>query len=209
MKVSFLIDGFNLYHSIEDLENKLNVKSKWLDVKTLLHSYMGSIGGQAKFNGIYFFTAIRSHVQLEKPQSVERHKRYISVLETTGMKTIYGGFKPKEVFCKECEKTFITYEEKKTDVAIASKIIELASKQECDVIAIVSGDTDLIPAMELAKDINPKVKIYVFFPYRRTNDELKQYADRTYSIKPSKYKDSQFKGIVRTKTGDIAKPSHW
>ena len=209
MNVSFLIDGFNLYHSIEDLENKLGIKSKWLDVKTLLHSYMGSIDAKAKFNGIYFFTALRSHVQMDKPQSVQRHKRYISVLETTGIKTIYGGFKPKEVYCKECGKNFITYEEKKTDVAIASKIIELASKPEIDVIAIVSGDTDLIPAMELAKSINPNVKIIVFFPFQRTNDELKKYANKTYSIKPIKYKNAQFRGVVKTSLGEVAKPSHW
>ncbi|AEA43774.1 NYN domain-containing protein [Fluviicola taffensis] len=209
MKVSFLIDGFNLYHSIEDLEKNNGIKAKWLDIKTLLHSYMGAIGGTAKFEKIFYFTALRLHVQKEKPNSIERHKRYIAALETKGIEAIYGGFKPKEVFCKKCNETFETFEEKKTDVAIASKIIELAAKAMCDVIAIVSGDTDLIPAIELAKQINPKIKIIVFFPYKRTNDELKIYTDQTYSIKPQKYQNSQFKGLVQTALGDFAKPSHW
>ncbi len=209
MKVSFLIDGFNLYHSIEDLEKSNGIKAKWLDVKTLLHSYMGAIGGTAKFEKIYYFTALRLHVQKEKPNSVERHKRYISALESTGIEAIYGGFKPKEVLCKKCSEPFETFEEKKTDVAIASKIIELSAMTMCDVIGIVSGDTDLIPAIELAKQINPDIKVVVIFPYKRTNDELKLFADLTFSIKPQKYKNAQFKGLVKTALGEFAKPSHW
>jgi len=209
MRVSFLIDGFNLYHSIEDLEKHNGIKVKWLDIKTLLHSYMGAIGKDARFQDIFYFTALRDFEQLTKPNSIKRHKRYIEVLQTTGITPIYGGFKPKEIVCKECSQPFITHEEKKTDVAIGSKIIEIATRNTCDVIAIVSGDTDLIPAMELAKQINPSITIIVFFPYRRTNDELKEYADLTFSMKPSKYRNSQFKGIVRTPNGQIAKPSHW
>ena len=119
------------------------------------------------------------------------------------------GFKPKDVLCKKCNQRFATYEEKKTDVAMASKIIELASKSLCEVIGIVSGDTDLIPAIELARKINPAIKIIIIFPFRRTNDELKLYSDKTFTIKPIKYKDAQFKGIVKTNSGEIAKPSHW
>lgn len=170
---------------------------------------MGAIGGTARFENIYYFTALRLHVQNDKPNSIERHKRYIAALESKGIKTIYGGFKPKEVLCKKCNEPFETFEEKKTDVAIASKIIELAAKSMCDVVAIVSGDTDLIPAMELAKEINSDIRIIVIFPYRRTNDELKKYADQTFSIKPQKYNNSQFKGIVQTTIGEFAKPSHW
>jgi hypothetical protein len=42
MKVSFLIDGFNLYHSIEDVERYKGIKAKWLDIKTLLHNLTAS-----------------------------------------------------------------------------------------------------------------------------------------------------------------------
>jgi uncharacterized LabA/DUF88 family protein len=209
MRVSFLIDGFNLYHSIEDLEAHNGIKAKWLDIKSMLHSYMGAINGTAKMQHIYYFTALRIHVQLEKPNSIERHKRYITALEQTGIQTIYGGFKPKQIKCKECNLPFTTYEEKKTDVAIGSKIIELATNNECEIVAIVSGDTDLIPAIQLAKQINKSLIVVVLFPYRRTNDELKEYADITFSIKPAKYRNSQFKGLVKTSNGEIARPSKW
>lgn len=209
MRVSFLIDGFNLYHSIEDLNKSNGSKTRWLDIKTMLHSFLGAIDKTAKFKDVYFFTAIREHVQLQKPQSIERHKRYISILETKNIQVVYGGFKPKSISCKNCKSNFIAYEEKKTDVAIASKIIEIASNGTADAIGIVSGDTDLIPAIELAKSINPNIEVIIFFPFKRTNDELKQYADKSFSLKPKNYTNSQFQGIVSTPNGDIAKPSHW
>ncbi len=185
------------------------MKAKWLDIKSMLHSYMGAIDKSAKFHHIYYFTALRAHVQLEKPNSIERHKRYIAALEQSGIKTIYGGFKPKQIKCKECNLPFTTYEEKKTDVAIGSKIIELATNNESEIVAIVSGDTDLIPAIQLAKQINKSLIVVVLFPYKRTNDELKEYADITFSIRPSKYSNSQFKGVVKTPNGDLARPSNW
>lgn len=209
MKVSFLIDGFNLYHSIEDVKKYEGIKAKWLDVKTLLHSYLTDLGKNAKFNGIYYFTALRHHVHDEKPNSILRHKRYIEVLESTGIEVVYGKFKPKTIRCKGCNCTFTAYEEKKTDVAIASKLLELVHNSYSDIYVIVSGDTDLIPAIELAKKIDKEIKIYVLFPYRRKNIEVKDYVDGQFKIKPSRYKSCQFNGLKKTKSGDMAKPTHW
>lgn len=210
MKVTFLIDGFNLYHSIEDVKLHEGIDAKWLDIKTVLHSYLTGLGSDAKFHNIFYFTALRHHVKAEKPNSIERHKRYISVLESTGITTIYGKFKPKNIKCKSCDGEFIAYEEKKTDVAIASKLLELVHNNHSDSYVIVSGDTDLIPAIQLAKKMNNNIKIFVLFPYRRTNDEVKQYVDGSFKLKPTKYASCLFQGIVTTKNaGDIAKPSHW
>lgn len=211
MNVSFLIDGFNLYHSIEDVEKYEGIKAKWLDVKTLLHSYLIDMGKDARFNGIYYFTALRYHVQSEKPASILRHKRYIQALESTGIQVIYGEFKEKTIKCKGCEQEFTAYEEKKTDVAIACKLIELIHQNHSDIYVIVSGDTDLIPAIELGKKISQTSKIFALFPYRRHNDEVKKYVDRKFTIKPKNYEKSIFKnGILKLKSGDeIAKPESW
>lgn len=210
MNVSFLIDGFNLYHSIEDVEKHERIKAKWLDVKTLLHSYLIDMGKEARFNGIYYFTALRHHVQSEKPASILRHKRYIEALESTGIHVVYGEFKEKTIKCKGCKKEFTSYEEKKTDVAIACKLLELINQNHSDIYVVVSGDTDLIPAIELAKKINDTIKIFAIFPYRRHNDEVRKYVDRNFTIKPNRYKDSSFKSILKLKNGcEIAKPESW
>lgn len=215
MNVSFLIDGFNLYHSIEDLYKTNYTKAKWLDVKTLLRTYFTDPDfknlSEEKhlFNGIYYFTALRHHVAEEKPQSIARHERYINALESTGIEVIYGGFKPKTINCHKCGKDFIKYEEKKTDVAIATKLLELVNKSHSEVYVIVSGDTDLIPAIETARIIDNNVKIVLVFPFNRTNDELKTYADLSYTIKPKRYKSCQFDGLIKIGTKQFAKPANW
>ncbi len=215
MNVSFLIDGFNLYHSIEDLYIEHNIRAKWLDVKTLLRTYFTDPDfknlsqERHSFNGIYYFTALRHHVAEEKPQSIARHERYINALESTGIEIIYGGFKPKTVKCLKCGEDFIKYEEKKTDVAIATKLLELAHKSQSEVYVIVSGDTDLIPAIETARIIDDSVKIVVVFPFGRTNDELKGYADLSYTIKPKRYSSCQFSGIIDIGGKKFAKPGNW
>ena len=216
MKVSFLIDGFNLYHSIEDLRTQHHIKAKWLDVKTLLRAYFtdSSFKNLSKerpsFNGIYYFTALRHHVAEEKPQSIARHERYINALESTGIEVIYGGFKPKTIKCTAtCGESFVKYEEKKTDVAIATKLLELVHKSHSEVYVIVSGDTDLIPAIETARLIDNRVKIILVFPFNRTNDELKKYADLSYTIKPKRYRSCQFNGLISIGSKKFAKPSSW
>ena len=215
MNVSFLIDGFNLYHSIEDLYVEHRIKAKWLDVKTLLRTYFTDSDfknlskERHSFNGIYYFTALRHHVAEEKPQSIARHERYINALENTGIEVIYGGFKPKTIKCSACGEDFIKYEEKKTDVAIATKLLELAHKSHSEVYVIVSGDTDLIPAIETARIIDDNVKIVLIFPFNRTNDELKSYADLSYTIKPKRYKSCVFDGIINIGDKKFAKPGNW
>ncbi|MFI0429617.1 NYN domain-containing protein [Mariniflexile sp. HMF6888] len=215
MKVSFLIDGFNLYHSIEDLYTEHRIKAKWLDVKTLLRTYLTDPNFKElseerhSFNGIYYFTALRYHVAEEKPQSIARHERYINAIKSTGIEIIYGGFKPKTIKCKECGRDFIKHEEKKTDVAIATKLLELVHKSHSEVYVIVSGDTDLIPAIETARIIDSSIKIILVFPYGRTNDELKNYADLYYTIKPKRYKSCQFDGIINIGDKKFAKPGNW
>jgi len=54
-KVIFLVDGFNLYHSIVDLENIEGIKVKWLDINSLCNSYLYLLGKDTVIEDIYFF----------------------------------------------------------------------------------------------------------------------------------------------------------
>lgn len=94
-------------------------------------------------------------------------------------------------------------------MAIATKLLELAHKSHSEVYVIVSGDTDLIPAIETARIIDDSVKIVLVFPFNRTNDELKDYADLFYTIKPKRYESCQFKGLINIDGKTFAKPSSW
>lgn len=107
-RVSIYIDGFNLYHAIDDLnENHL----KWLDLwalsKTLIRP--GETVSEVKY-----FSAYATWM----PEGYRRHQRYIAALEAKGVKFIRGRFKEKPMQCKKCGVQYVAHEEKETDVNI-------------------------------------------------------------------------------------------
>ena len=70
--------------------------------------------------------------------------------------------------CYNCGHIIQTYEEKESDVRIATQIVNDANNHNCDVAIVVSADSDMIPAIELAKESGTKVFVY-FPPFHRSN----------------------------------------
>ena len=208
MRTIFLIDGFNLYHSIVDIAwycNGLNVK--WLNIHSLCKSYLHLIGKDAIIESIYYFSALAYH--LNDPDIISRHETYIKCLRETGVKDELGRFKPKTIRCSHGGK-IIKHEEKETDVAIASKMLEVLSKNECDSVVLVTGDTDLAPAVKTAKHLFPDKYIIFAFPYRRKNEELAQITPGSFKIYSRNYIQHQFPDPFPLSDGTmVPKPSSW
>lgn len=210
MKTTFLIDGFNLYHSIDDLERQDGTKVKWLNIHSLLKSYLPLISREANLNSIYYFTALRLHLQSGNPDTILRHVRYIKILKSFGVNVEYGKFKQKTVWCKLCKQNFIKYEEKQTDIAIINKLWELVVDDSNDAYVIVTGDTDIIPGIITIKRKFPGIKLISLFPYGRKNDELTNLVDGHFKINKGKYLAHQLDDPFILPNGRrIAKPLTW
>jgi len=207
-RTTFLIDGFNLYHSIVDIArycNGLNVR--WLNIFSLCKSYLYLIGKDATIESIYYFSALAYH--LNDPDVISRHETYIKCLRETGIEERLGRFKPKTIRCSHGGK-ITRHEEKETDVAIASKMFEVLCKDRCDSVVLVTGDTDLAPAVKTAKYLFPNKHIIFAFPYRRKNDELAQMAPSSFKIHSRNYIQHQFPDPFTLSDGTIIpKPSSW
>ena len=63
----------------------------------------------------------------------------------------------------------------------------LVCDDACDTVVLVTGDTDLVPAVRTARDRDPSKTLAVVFPYRRANAELKRVADAAFTIKAATY----------------------
>lgn len=94
-RIVFLVDGFNLYHSIRDLRTRSGKNAKWLNIHSLCLSYVPLYGKDAVLSEIYYFSAIRYYMQSSDPGIISRHKLYLKCLEDTGIQTILGGLKRK------------------------------------------------------------------------------------------------------------------
>ena len=204
----FLVDGFNLYHSCKDISRLSGLRVKWLDIHSLCHSYLHLISKDAKLERIYYFTAFAFH--LNDPGVIQRHQIYIKCLQETGIIPKLGRFKRKKIDCTYCNKTIIRHEEKETDVAIAMKLSEIFFNNRCDTVVLITGDTDLTPAIESAKRLFPTKNTIFAFPYKRTNAELAQIAPGSFKIHKGSYVRHQFPGLVALRNGTYAeKPDSW
>ena len=95
--------------------------------------------------------------------------------ESEGVKVTFGKFKEKLVECKAtCKATFPIWQEKQTDVNIAVRMVELARQNAYDKALIVSGDSDLIPAIKLIQEIWPEKQVAVIVPIGRRGDDIEQ-----------------------------------
>ena len=64
----FLIDGFNIYHSVVEASKDLEgVSTKWLNLYSLCSSYLHVIGNNAQIKNIYYFSALATHLQSSSP----------------------------------------------------------------------------------------------------------------------------------------------
>jgi hypothetical protein len=89
-RVSVYIDGFNLYHALDDLgESHL----KWLDLWALSETL---IRKNEAVTTVKYFSAYATWM----PASYRRHQRYVAALQAQGVQFIEGRFKEKPMQCK-------------------------------------------------------------------------------------------------------------
>lgn len=109
IRVACYVDGFNVYHAIDDMSRatrgELN-HLKWLDLRKLMTIFTDP--AVHNIVSVKYFSAYATW----KPQQCARHKVYVAALENTGVDIILGQFKEKQVFCKNCLTFFTGHEEK-------------------------------------------------------------------------------------------------
>ena len=202
-KVSFFIDGFNVYHS---LKNKYVLKGGrryykyrkylWLDFCYLAQRFTRK---RDTLGDVFYFSALA----FWKPDSVKRHRLFIDALASRGIKIILGKFKEKERFCNNCKTYFKAHEEKQTDVNIGLYLLKEALQNTYDTALILTNDTDLIPAIKVVKDSFPHKKIGVLFPIDRWSSELNAVSDFSRKIKKKDLSKSQFPDNVTLPSGVV------
>jgi 6-hydroxy-3-succinoylpyridine 3-monooxygenase len=200
------IDGFNLYYGAVR-----GGPYKWLN----LERYFQLLLPNDDLQKIRYFTA-----EVVGAGNA-RQRAYLSALETLPhVEIILGKFKAKRVrgLCPSCPlpqpQFFSTFEEKRTDVNIALWMLHDAQQDLCDRLVLVSGDSDLVPAIAMIKDHYPKKEIVVYVPARSAVRgaavELRGIADKHRLLPLQLLRVSQFPAEVTSSSGAaIKKPDTW
>jgi hypothetical protein len=75
-----------------------------------------------------------------------------------------GRFKDKPRECNHCHTRWTSHEEKETDVNIAIHLIKDAFEKQFDRAIVISADSDLVPAVDMAKNHDRTRNIDVVAP---------------------------------------------
>ena len=187
-RVVAYIDGFNLYHAINDLARP---HFKWLDLKKLILCFIHQ--QHQSLDGIYYCSAYARFLK----QACSRHEKYVRCIETTGVNAVMGQFKVKYRDCNKCGHTKKYHEEKESDVNLALLMLQHAHDNKYDEAIIITGDSDLAPAVRMIKDNFPTKKIRLVSPPGRLSYELSKVVDKDSQIKPIHLERSLFPEIVK------------
>ncbi|HXC25646.1 MAG TPA: NYN domain-containing protein [Gemmatimonadaceae bacterium] len=193
LRVVFLVDGLNLHHSVRQARQAFPGVgiSPWLDVRALCDAHLYLIAPTAVTSETHYFVTFAEHLETTRPGIVQADRDYTEALTASGVRVHLGRFKSRRMRCPTCRTVWFRHEEKETDVAIAAHGIALAVTDACDVVVLVSGDTDLLPALHTVRTLAPQMALWVAFPFGRSNRELAQAATGSFKLRHGQYAKHQ------------------
>ena len=216
-QIRVYIDGFNLY-----FRRLKNGEFKWLDLLKMSQAVLS----EYQVEHIKYFTS-RVIDQEHDLHKALRQSTYIRALHTRNIEVIEGKYliatkrgkitrhlngSSNSISLKGEFVEIETYEEKGSDVNIASHLLMDAYEDKFDTAAIISNDSDLKTPIEI---VSRKLGKYVIVVCPQKNlDEmsfsLKQQADEVRPIFVRAIRDSQFPQHLTDSTGrTIHKPPKW
>ncbi|MGA2876515.1 MAG: NYN domain-containing protein [Nitrososphaerales archaeon] len=174
IRVIALIDGFNLYHSLErfdggkdEADRARYQRYKWLCLTALVKRFVAPM--TEELVSVEYFTTLPTWDDAKKL----RHQTYISAQKLRGVNVTLGEFKRKIVPCRaSCKQEFAINVEKQTDVNIALAMNGLSGQY--DKLLLLTADSDQVPTINLLKKMHPTKRVAVIIPVGRKAKELKQ-----------------------------------
>ena len=200
------VDGFNLHYGA-----LCGTGHEWLD----LDRFFLLLRPHDDIRRIRYFTAL-----LEGRDRIPQQSYLRALATRPRVQTTLGRFKLRRVQCRvsACRlagaRRFSAYEEKRTDVTIGIQMLDDAFRDECDQLILVSGDSDLVPAVRLVKERFPRKRVLVYVPSRNPMRgaavELRGAADSSRLLPLQLLPHAQFADIVLDAQGRrIRRPCEW
>ncbi|GAA2654416.1 NYN domain-containing protein [Paractinoplanes durhamensis] len=213
--VAAYIDGFNLYYA---MKAKYRRKYLWLDVVDLVRRLRPDDQVVAVR---YFTTMIHGDGAAARNQA-----EYVAALKAYNgfgldvhlgrfkIRTIRSCFTCGEPYLSACGLEFQSHEEKETDVAIGAMMVADAALGVADTSLLVTGDTDLRPALTAVRLVVPDQRLYVALPagHGRPSQRLLSVGNLGYFvIRESVLNNAQLPEVVHDPVDGraIRRPEKW
>ena len=200
------VDGFNLYYGA-----LCGTGHEWLDLDRLFRL----LRPHDDVRLIRYFSAL-----LTGPDRIPQQSYLRALATRPRVQTTLGRFKLRRVRCRvpACPlpgvRRFSTFEEKRTDVTIGIQMVDDVYRNQCDQLVLVSGDSDLVPAVRLVKERFPLKRVLVYVPSRHPMRgaavELRGEADSSRLLPLQLLAHAQFPDTLIDPQGRrIRRPREW
>lgn len=175
LRASFYVDGFNLYHAINDLGDP---HLKWVDLKKLCGMLLNH--RRETLETVYWCSAIHHQHSPKR----DRHRTYRRAIESTGVKSLLGHFVEEQHTCKaSCRRDYLRDAEKQGDLNVALQLIRDGYADSADIFFLVSADSDQAATARVFSELFPtKQLISVAPPGRAHSKHILKYAHGDRSI---------------------------
>jgi uncharacterized LabA/DUF88 family protein len=200
------VDGFNLYYRALK-----GTPYKWLDLNKMLSRILKK---ENRLVGIRYFTAmVTGRIDPDQPR---RQRTYLNALETLPGLTVHLGTflakSTKRPLSGSNPRQFVSidsFEEKGSDVNLASYLVHDGWRDMYDVAVVVTSDTDLITPIELViRDL--KKPVGIISPSIPCPKGLAQVASFVRHIRKADLKNCQFPASFTNAQGKrITQPRGW
>lgn len=191
MRGAVYVDGFNLYHAIDDLNlNHL----KWLNLRAL-----GELIARGHARTIVRVAFCSAYFPGDTGKKA-RHRFYVQALELAGVQTILGHAVREPMNCADpaCGFRWEENREKATDINLALAVAHDLWSGSCDAIFMVTADTDQAATLGYVRDRFPSVRrIVVAPPGRPPSAHLSSLANATIRLEARHLERCLLPGLVQ------------
>lgn len=204
-KVIVYIDGYNFYYGLKNGGAKWK-RVYWLDIVRFFEHMM--LPDQELVEVNYY-----SARPVDDQQAYDNQDELFSAnVANPKFKLHLGRYKKKKFKCQNCGFKNKTYEEKESDVRVATGMLVDMFEKRCDITIIVSADSDMIPSVEIIKEIDPHHPVHAFIPPNQKSFALKNKCDTTVWLEhyKSRFIQSMLPDEIMLSNGHtLHRPLNW
>ena len=196
-RAAFYIDGFNLYHAVDNLKRPY---LKWLNLKSLARAIAPRSEAVKR---VVWCSAVRQ----QSKHKIKRHEDYMAALKAQGVICRMGHFVHATDGCNSCGHNWQLSVEKQGDVNLALSIAADAEDDLFDICYLVTADGDHAATARYLKERFPKKKlVLVTPPGRYHNRHIERFADACIEIETHHLEASLLPEMTKVRKRLLQKP---
>ena len=218
MRTIVYVDGYNLYYGL-----LRGSKLKWLDLVGLFRDHV--LDNKAELVEVRYYTAPVLGRMSDDPESPQRQRRYLQALRKSnpaGLAIIEGSIVASTPYQRlvnpipqapELERVQIyDFNEKKTDVNLASDMLADAWTGRVDQAVLCSNDSDIEGALATIRKHLPQIRLGVVAPirgddHRKIAKDLSMHAHWSKILSPVHLANAQMPNKIPGTT--LVRPPSW